>query len=239
MNENKDIKKIDNVANGTKKPAKLKEEAKVGLVVTLSAVLFFGGIITIASLQKGGGKTSVTIPSNSVIGDVSKSSEEPVVDVYDPMKEVVTKPFATNVTVTIARTFYDSADDEETRLTALVNLPGEENVYSKSFGVDYKSTQKFNVYASFSGAILRKVNDATYGNVVYLKHDSGIVSVYCSLGEVNVNEGQAIKQGDLIGSSGESLYTSTFGQSLHFELRNDAEEHINPNKAYGVLVKNL
>ncbi len=240
--EVKDMENKNNIQKADKKDnkqVKLKEEAKVGLVVSLSAALFFGGVITIASLQKGP-RTGVSVnPSTSEpIGDVSTpTSDDPVIVVPDPMKEVVERPFSADLS--IARTFYDSTDDAETRMTALVNLPGEEGTYSKSFGVDFKAATQFEVEASFSGVVIRKANDSIYGNVIHIKHDSGVVGVYASLGAMLVNEGQTVKQDDIIATSGESIYTSGFGQSLHFELKDADNLHVNPNKAFGTLVKNI
>ena len=149
------------------------------------------------------------------------------------MKEVVNKPVISDIEVT--RPFYDSKDSMETRENAIVEIDG---MYRKNDGIDYKNGEKFDVYSSFSGKVIKISNDATYGNVVFVEHETGIIATYSSLGSTSVVENQEIKLGDKIGSSGESLYTSGLGESLHFTLLKD-EKSINPSKSFGQLVKDL
>ncbi|MGA9115929.1 MAG: peptidoglycan DD-metalloendopeptidase family protein [Bacteroidota bacterium] len=59
-----------------------------------------------------------------------------------------------------------------------------------------------------------------YGNLVILDHSGGYRTVYAHLSEIGVSEGQRVKEGDVIGASGESLE----GPRLHFELWKDREK---------------
>lgn len=222
-----------------KNKKKLKDDAKIGITIAASAALFFGCIFAIER-----GLSDNTEP---VIGNVStdtiisvdlnnSTSTGPVVEVYDPLKENVNKPYMVNVT--LERPFYDSSLPIEERMKAVVNLPGEET-YFKSQGEDYSSSTAFDVYASFSGKVTKTENNSIYGNVVWIEHESGVVSIYASLGEIKVNEGQEVKQNDVVGTSGTSAYTQEVGkETLHFELSKD-KMPINPKTSYGQLVKNL
>ncbi len=59
-----------------------------------------------------------------------------------------------------------------------------------------------------------------YGNLVIVDHYSGYRTVYAHLSEIQVAEGQRLKEGDIIGASGETLE----GPRLHFELWKDREK---------------
>lgn len=60
----------------------------------------------------------------------------------------------------------------------------------------------------------------SYGNLVIVNHFNGYRTVYAHLSDIRVKEGQKIKEGEVIGSSGESLD----GPRLHFELWKEREK---------------
>jgi septal ring factor EnvC (AmiA/AmiB activator) len=60
----------------------------------------------------------------------------------------------------------------------------------------------------------------SYGNLVIVNHYNGYRTVYAHLSEIDVTEGQKLKEGDNIGTSGESLD----GPRLHFELWKEREK---------------
>ena len=224
------------------KKSKLKDGAKIGVAIAASAALFFGCIFAIGrglEDEPVGGLVSnqtSTSTSTSTSKPSTGGSNSTVADTFDPLKETVNKPYMVNLT--LSRPFYDSSLPAEEREKAVVNLPGSET-YFKSIGEDYSSNTAFDVYASFSGKVIKTENDSIYGNVVWIQHESGIVSIYASLGEIKVNNNQEVKQNDVIGKSGVSPYTQEIGtETLHFELAKD-EKPINPKTSYGQLVKDL
>lgn len=226
----------------TKNKKRVRDDAKIGVAIAASAALFFGCIFAISrglNDEPVGGLVSnqtSTSTSSSTSKPSTGGSNSTVADTFDPLKEKVNKPFM--VDLTLGRPFYDSSLPVEERMKAIVNLPGDET-YFKSQGEDYSSNTAFDVYASFSGKVIKTENNATYGNVVWIKHESGIVAIYASLGEVKVNNGQEVKQNDVLGKSGTSTYTQELGtETLHFELAKD-EKPVNPKTSYGQLVKDL
>jgi septal ring factor EnvC (AmiA/AmiB activator) len=60
----------------------------------------------------------------------------------------------------------------------------------------------------------------SFGNVIILDHANGYRTVYTHLGEIRVVEGQVLKEGDVIGLSGEALD----GPRLHFEVWKEREK---------------
>lgn len=68
-------------------------------------------------------------------------------------------------------------------------------------------------------------NDWGYGNLVVIDHGTGWESVYAHLSQWNVQCGQSVSQGELIGLAGSTGRSS--GPHLHFELRNSGV-YVNP-----------
>jgi murein DD-endopeptidase MepM/ murein hydrolase activator NlpD len=60
----------------------------------------------------------------------------------------------------------------------------------------------------------------SYGNLIILDHYNGYRTIYTHLEDIDVTEGQKVKEGDVIGESGESLD----GPRLHFEVWKDHEK---------------
>jgi len=55
-----------------------------------------------------------------------------------------------------------------------------------------------------------------FGNVVWLDHNGGLVSLYAHLSEIGVRDGQEVTAGDLLGRSGAT--GSVTAPHLHFEV---------------------
>ncbi len=60
----------------------------------------------------------------------------------------------------------------------------------------------------------------SFGNLIIMNHNNGFRTVYAHLSDILVAEGQTIKEGDLIGESGESLD----GPRIHFEIWKEREK---------------
>ncbi len=68
--------------------------------------------------------------------------------------------------------------------------------------------------------------DRSYGTYIEIDHGSGYTTLYAHLSKVNVSVGQAVVQGQVIASSGESGYVT--GPHLHFEVRKNGQK-VNPS----------
>jgi murein hydrolase activator len=80
-----------------------------------------------------------------------------------------------------------------------------------------------------NGTAVRAVADAevamihwlpSYGNLVILNHSDGYRTVYAHLSDIEVSEGQQVKEGSVIAKSGDSVS----GSVLHFELWKEKEK---------------
>ena len=98
-------------------------------------------------------------------------------------------------------------------------------------GVDIKAEKGAEVKAIADGTIKSIKTDPRYGISVIIKHSKGFESVYaCLLNEAQgLKEGDTIKQGQVIGSIGNSgIFESAEGMHLHFEMLKDGD-YVNPD----------
>lgn len=97
-------------------------------------------------------------------------------------------------------------------------------------GIDIKADKTTIVKASAEGTIKSIKNDPRFGITVVIEHVNGYSSVYANLLTAEfVKEGETVKQGQTIGTVGN---TATFEIAdephLHFEILKD-NEHVDPN----------
>lgn len=57
------------------------------------------------------------------------------------------------------------------------------------------------------------------GNYIIIDHGAGLATVYGHLGEIRVSEGQTVQRSEVIAMTGSTGYTGTYGDILHFEIR--------------------
>ena len=99
-------------------------------------------------------------------------------------------------------------------------------------GIDLAVPEKTHVRAVLSGRVVYAGVYAGYGKLVTIEHDKGDVSMYGHLSEIQVNAGDKVNQGAIIGRVG-STGIST-GPHLHFEWHHDGES-IDPLKVFPYL----
>lgn len=208
-------------------------EAKTGLALSLAATVVIGGVLIFGRnrdyVSTDSTGTSVTNYTSNI--NENENSEK----VVNEKIELLQKPYL--VDAKIARHFFDINDDIETRTKAVIQIPNKESTFIKSVGVDYHlNGASFDVLAACSGVVKERISDATYGNMLLIEHESGLQTIYSSLESFNVVKGNEVKQGQVIGRAGNSLYTSEIGVSLHFEIMKNGK-HINPEKSYALEVK--
>jgi len=97
-------------------------------------------------------------------------------------------------------------------------------------GIDFSVPSGTPVMATSDGTVVASTNaykgDRKYGNVVVIEHEDGLRSLYAHLNKRNVNVGETVTAGELIGLSGSTGHST--GPHLHLEaFRNEAR--IDPN----------
>lgn len=91
--------------------------------------------------------------------------------------------------------------------------------------VDIKADKTSVIKSAADGIVRSIVNDPRYGLTVVIEHDDGYQTVYSNLLTAEfVVEGEEVKQGQTIGTAGNSAsFESSMECHLHFELLKDGE----------------
>jgi len=84
-------------------------------------------------------------------------------------------------------------------------------------GVDLRALMDTPVYAVNDGKVVLEKNYTDYGNMIIIDHGLGVFSLYLHLDSFKVRLGQMVKQGEVIGLSGETGYA--VGPHLHFSIK--------------------
>ncbi|MCP8617463.1 M23 family metallopeptidase [Salirhabdus salicampi] len=179
-------------------------------------------------------QTSVEMPDSQMGNDELGSEEDPLSSLVDDedtvpvmdQDEVLRMPVASAEETQIVTKFYDYDASTEEQEQALIFY---DNKYYQSKGIDIASSNEetFDVMAALSGTVTNVKNDPLLGNVVELTHDYGVTTHYASLGDVSIDVGTEVVQGDVIGTAGRNLFGQANGIHVHFELRKDGTE-LNP-----------
>lgn len=83
-------------------------------------------------------------------------------------------------------------------------------------GLDIAAAEGTPVKAAASGTVIDAGDFFFSGNMIYLDHGQGIISLYAHLNEISVKPGDVIKQGEIIGKVGQTGRAT--GPHLHFAI---------------------
>ena len=180
------------------------------LGISLALALFLGGIGIVQNILDERTKsfedeTVVKVDENKT--QETKKEENKVETLKSPVKDGIG----------IVRYYYDKDDDESKQEQSLILF---EDVYRPNQGIDYANKNEvFDVMAAISGTVTKKTNDPVLGWVVTITNSDNISTTYESLSKVSVELNQEVKQGDIIGKSGENVYEADLKNHLHFILQ--------------------
>lgn len=147
------------------------------------------------------------------------NESEPAVTVNTSLENFA-MPVLDEDAVEIYKQFYDTEASKEEQEAALVSY---ENTYYPNKGIDIvgKDGKSFDVTASLSGTVVRAAEDSLFGNIVEIEHAEGVITVYQSLSDVVVKQGDAVEQGQVIAKAGKNLFNKDAQTHVHFEVRNN------------------
>lgn len=150
--------------------------------------------------------------------------------VNQPTEQMQWPVLETN-TVSVTKEFFDEEASDEELEAAIVSF---QNELWPHRGVDIVSTngQEFMAVAALSGQVIRAEKDPVVGNIVEIQHQNGLVTVYSSLKDLQVKQGDNIAQGAVIGTASKNIFEKDEGVHLHFEVRL-GETVYNPNLFFG------
>lgn len=200
------------------KTRKLKKEVIYALYA-LSFVIVLGTIYLLEFISS----PNKLDDNTTYVNDVIIEEEQPVINTSN----IITRPYL-GEDIKIVRYFYNYQGSEEEQKNSLIYY---DNTYIPNSGVDYQGSEAFDVVSILDGEVTKVMENNLLGKIVEITHDNNLISVYQSLGEVSVNEGDTVLQGQIIGKTGEANISTDLGNHLHFELIHNGT-NVNPEEYY-------
>ncbi len=182
-------------------------------------------------------KDSVATTKGDVLKTKSKKSEIQTISRFDAFLDSI------NSTIPDSMPFYDwvtndihikKFDFSKVEDTLMMVLNGENDYYTHPFhgeitsefgrrrfryhyGTDIDLQKGDTVRAAFNGRVRISTYSKSYGNVVVIRHDNGLETIYGHLSKRMVDIDSTISSGTVIGLGGNTGHS--FGSHLHFEIR--------------------
>lgn len=94
---------------------------------------------------------------------------------------------------------------------------GLKNGNTVNDGINIASPRGAPVQASANGIVIYAGNEGNFGNLVLIRHGSGVVTAYSHLDRMVVDKDSVVAKGDMIGTVGST--GDVKGPQLHFEVR--------------------
>ena len=208
------------------KKLKLKKFVMPTIYVALVSVLVLSVLMSVKTFKP----VEDEVEQINYVSEDVLSDDMPVVST----EKVIIRPY-TDGEVKIGKYYYDYKDNSEEQKKAIIFY---EDSYIQNSGVDYIASKVFDVISVYDGVVEKVEDNDIVGKTVEIKHDNNIISVYQSLSEANVKEGDSVKSGMIIGKSGTSKINSDLGNHLHFELYSGGEV-LNPEDCYNKKINEL
>ncbi len=192
----------------------MQRKVKLKKLPLIVAILVLIPVLTVIIFSKESMKKTNDLVTTDTISDT--------VPVINETRKMI-NPY-TDTSVTISKSYYDykgEATEQEKSITVY------ENTYIQNTGIDYVSTNTFDVISVLDGTVVTVKEDELLGKVIEVKHDNGLITSYQSLSEITVQKNDKIKQGQVIGKSGTNELDKEIGNHLHFEIYENGSS-VNP-----------
>lgn len=104
-------------------------------------------------------------------------------------------------------------------------------------GVDLRASTGTKVYAANKGTVTTSGYSSAWGNYIIISHGGGITTLYAHMSKRSVSKDDKVKQGDIIGYSGNTGYSTA--PHLHFEISKNGSTYnpLNEFKDFKVTYK--
>ena len=214
------------------KRRKLKKFVLYGMYA-MSIMMLLGGVYFVESIIDNKSFQSDEVEVMQEVDDVVDDKEDSNVPVVSVDVKII-RPYI-GEEVKILKNYYDYKGDANSQEESIVYYG---NTYMQNSGVDYGMGEAIDVVSILDGVVMEVVDDDILGKTIKIKHNNDLISVYQSMGEVNVSVDDKVMQGMIIGKSGESNVSSDLGNHLHFELYHNGNV-VNPEEYYDKLVGEL
>lgn len=147
---------------------------------------------------------------------------------------IIVRPYLDS-NVSIYKTFYDYQDEINNQENSIILYEG---TYMQNSGVDYTSDNSFDVISILDGTVINVYENEILGTSIEIRHNNDLISVYQSLSDVIVKEGDNVIQGQILAKSGLSNINRELNNHLHFELYYKGTI-VNPEEYYNKSVDEL
>lgn len=138
----------------------------------------------------------------------------------------ILRPY-TDQNVKIVDNFYNYQGTEKEQEDSIISY---DTTYMQNNGIIYGGVDNpFDVINIYDGLVTSVKNDKLLGNIVTVKHNERVTSIYMGLSSVDVHENDTINAGMIIGKSGESNFNKF--NHLMFEMTVDGA-FVNPENYY-------
>ena len=208
----------------------MKRELKKSVIYGLYAISFtllIGGVAILGITAGKIGNKDYKYVSKGILDFEEKV---PVVNVTAK----IVRPY-TDDKVKIVKNFYNYQDESSNQEKSLIYYQG---IYMPSTGIAYASGEEFDIVVVYDGKVKEIKEDSILGNVITIEHENGVVSVYQSVTDIGVNEGDIVLGGSMIAKSSTSNISTDLGNHLYFELIVNGE-CVNPENYYGKKINEL
>lgn len=146
-----------------------------------------------------------------------ETKEDKAVEVTATVEDMAW-PVADAKEVKVVKPFFEENGTPENNQAAMVQY---NDTFMPNVGVDLgrEDDKAFEVRAALGGKVTRvELNPPLTGTVIEITHDNDVKTVYQSLSDAKVKEGDTVKQGDAIGTAGRSEIEKDLGNHVHFEV---------------------
>ena len=167
------------------------------------------------------------VPSDTYFVDILLDNKT-TTEVNKEIQTEVIKPYK-GENITISKYYYNSKDDETRQQQSLIKY---ENIYMPNTGILYSSDKEFEILTILDGKVTLVKEDDILGNIIEIEHQNNTVTIYQSVKDVKVKQGDIIKQGDVIAMSGSNKLENEKENCLHFEVYKEGTL-INPETIIG------
>lgn len=200
----------------------------IGAIYALTFISVFSGIYFIErNLEPD---NTFNEPEFDYVSKINIEEQTPVVA---DVPEVI-RPY-TSSDISLVQNYYDYQGEIEDQKKSLIYY---EDTYLQSTGVSYSNGEVFDVVSILDGTVVSVKENNILGKTIEIRHDNDTISIYQSLSEIFVKENDVVKQGDIIGKSGENNISKELGNHLYFELIVNGQ-NVNPEQFYNKKVTEL
>lgn len=182
-------------------------------------------ILLIAGLFFFSRKPKTTLETPFAVMDVLEKIKLPVVKESDT---IIGRPY-TETKVSIVQSYYDYKANESEQTNSIIYY---QDTYIQNCGISYSNDgEPFDVVSVLDGEVIEVKQDTLLGNIIKIKHSESVMSVYQSIGDINVAVGDNVVKGTVLATSSTSNIRSTLNNHLYFELLIDGI-NVNPEEYY-------